>query len=142
MRADRWRRVAAEPAVASDCASGIGVTGTDWAGDRRTFVLLWGLPGGVMMAAALLHPMPRAMIWIAMLLWMSGACLQNARRCGRTHCRFTGPFFILMAGLVAAHALGILPLGAHGWGILGGATVIGAGTLWWASERIWGAFTR
>lgn len=104
--------------------------------------MLWGLSGGAMAAAALLDPPLRAIVWTIMLLWMAKACFANARRCSRTHCRFTGPFFLLMAGLVAGHGLGLLPLGTHGWGILGSAALVGFVLLWWASERAWGSFTR
>ena len=75
-----------------------------------------------------------------MLLWMGGACIANAARCQRTHCRFTGPFLILMAALVAAYAAGILSLGPFGWDILAGAVFIGSAFLWWSSERIFGEF--
>lgn len=114
----------------------------DWAGDWRTFMILWGLPGAAMLAAALLEPAPRGIVWSAMLIWMGGACLANARRCGRTHCRFTGPCFLLMAALVVADATGWLQLGPYGWAILGGATVIGNALIWWASERLLGTFRR
>lgn len=114
----------------------------DWSGGWRTFTVLWGVPGGAMAAAALLDPPFRAIVWTIMLLWMAGACLVNARRCSRTHCRFTGPFFLLMGGATAGHGLGLLPLGTYGWGILGGITLVGFVTLWWFSERAWGTFTR
>lgn len=77
-----------------------------------------------------------------MLLWMGGACLANARRCGPTHCYLTGPFFIVMAAAVAAYAGGLLDLGADGWGLLAGVILAGALVLWWGSERLSGRFTR
>jgi len=46
-----------------------------------------------------------------------------------------------MAVAVVAYAAGALELGTHGWSILGGATLIGAIGLCWASERMWGKFT-
>lgn len=95
-----------------------------------------------MAAAVLLDPPLRAILWTIMLLWMAGACFTNARRCGRTHCRFTGPFFLLMAGLVAGFGLGLLPLGAYGWLTLGSMILVGFAALWWLSERAWGTFTR
>jgi hypothetical protein len=122
--------------VADHCPDG------DWAGDWRSFGVFWGLPAAVMVAAALLDPALRGAVWTAMLLWMGGACVANARRCGRTHCRFTGPFLLLMAGLVAGHALGLLPLGGNGWSLLAAAIVLGSGVLWLASEQIWGRFSR
>lgn len=101
----------------------------DWVGNWRSFCLFWGLPGAAMVLAGLLDSLTRAVIWTAALLWMGGACLANARRCSRTHCRFTGPFFALMVVGVIAHASGALDLGPHGWSILGGATLVGDGTL-------------
>lgn len=93
-----------------------------------------------MLCATLLEPGLRALIWSAALIWMGGACIANARRCGRTHCRFTGPFYLLMAALVVAYAAGLLPIGDQGWAMLGAATTIGTAMLWWGSERIWGSF--
>jgi len=95
-----------------------------------------------MLGAILLERVPRAVVWTAMLVLMGAACLANARRCSRTHCRYTGPFFLAMAALVVAYAAGILPLGPHGWTILGATAVIGNALLWWGSERFLGRFTR
>jgi len=53
------------------------------------------------------------------------ACLVNARRCGRLHCFYTGPVYILAALASLLYGLGILPLGKHGWNwILGVAAVL------------------
>jgi hypothetical protein len=93
-----------------------------------------------MLAATFVEPKQRAVVWTAMLLWMGGACLANARRCSRTHCKVTGPFFLLMAAAVVAYASGLLDLGAHGWAIIGGVTLVGALGLWWGSERMWGRY--
>ena len=113
----------------------------DWAGNGRAFALLWGVPIALMLAASSVPPLVHAGIWTLMLLWMGGVCLVNARRCGRTHCRFTGPFFILMAVCVVAYATGVLDLGAHGWSILSVLILVGAIGLWWGSERGLGRFT-
>ena len=119
-----------------------GTKGTekDWAGNWISLASLWGLPAAAMLIGALLDPLPRAIIWSAALVWMGGACIANARRCGRTHCRFTGPFYLVMAALVVAYAAGALPIGEHGWTILGAAAIVGTAVLWWGSERIWGLF--
>jgi len=114
----------------------------DWASDWRTLVSVWGLPGVAMLGAVWFEPAPRAVVWSLLLVWMGAACLVNARRCGRTHCRFTGPFFLLMAALVVAHAVGALPFGPYGWEILGGMTVLGNALIWWVSERLLGTFRR
>lgn len=93
-----------------------------------------------MLGAMLLEPGFRGIIWPAALIWMGSACLVNARRCRRTHCRFTGPFYLLVAALVVAFAAGVLPIRDHGWLILGAATIVGTAVLWWGSERVWGSF--
>lgn len=105
-----------------------------WAGGRRSLATLWGLPAAAMLVAVFLEPEVRAVTWTAMLLWMGGACLANAHRCSRTHCRFTGPFFSLMGAAVAAYASGLLPLGRHGWTVFGIIASIGAISLWWATN--------
>ena len=114
----------------------------DWASDWRTLLSVWGFPAVAMLAAAWFEPTLRAVVWTAMLIWMGGACLANARRCGRTHCRFTGPYFLLMAATVVVYASEVAPLGPHGWTILGLATVVGNALIWWGSERLLGAFRR
>lgn len=126
--------------MGDDC-SGAGHSAKDWSDNRWSFVLIWGLPGLIMLAAAMSSPVARGVIWTAMLLWMGGACFLNARRCTRTHCRFTGPFLLLMAGPVASYSIGALPLGAYGWAILGGITFFGFVALWWGSEQVWGRFS-
>jgi hypothetical protein len=73
-----------------------------------------------------------------MLSWMGGACLANARRCGRTPCRYTGPFFVGMATAVLAYISGVLPLGTQPWLVLGLVVAVGNALIWWASERMLG----
>jgi hypothetical protein len=112
----------------------------DWAGNWRSLTALWGVPTSAMVIAMTLEPLSRAVVWSAALIWMGGACIANARRCGRTHCRFTGPFYLLMALLVVVHAAGMLPMGGYGWAMLSAATIAGTALLWWGSEHIWGTF--
>lgn len=114
----------------------------DWAGNGLTLVAIWGIPAAAMLLALLLEPGARAVVWTAMLAWMGWACLQNARRCGRTHCRYTGPFFLAMAVLVVLYVTGIVPLGNHPWLMLGILAVAGNALIWWGSERLLGTYTR
>lgn len=95
-----------------------------------------------MLLASLLEPGLRAAVWITMLVWMGLACVANARRCGRTHCRYTGPFFLAMAGLVAVYSVGALPLGNQPWLVLGTLIVVGNALIWWGSERVLGTYSR
>lgn len=112
----------------------------DWAGDWRSLAGLWGLPLAAMLAAIWLPPYGRGVVWSVTLIWMGVACLVNARRCGRTHCRITGPFFLVMAAAVIGYVAGLLPLGDHGWTVLGAVTLVGFAALWWGSERLLGRF--
>ena len=114
----------------------------DWAGSWQGLMWIWGLPAAAMIASAILAPALRGVVWTAMLLFMGAACLANARRCNRTHCRYTGPFLILMAGLVALYALGLLPLGANSWGLLASLAFGGSAILCCASESILGRYRR
>lgn len=129
-------------AMADDSRACSDPRAQDWASDARAVAGLWGAPAAAMLAAFALEPTWRAAVWTAMLIWMGAACLVNARRCGRTHCRVTGPFLLAMAAAVVGHAAGLLPLGRHGWLLLGVATAVGFAALWWGSERLWGAFSR
>jgi len=68
----------------------------------------------------------RTAVWTASLCIMGTACMVNAARCGRVHCYITGPFFLLMAILTLLYGLGIAPLGANGWTLLGLIILVGA----------------
>jgi hypothetical protein len=74
------------------------------------------------------------------LLVMSVACFANARRCGRTHCYFTAPFFLLMAVASLLHGLGIVPLGPQGWSYIGIVLLTGGTLLCLLTEWVWGRY--
>ena len=112
----------------------------DWVGSTRAFTLAWGLPIAAFVAATFVGPSVKTVIWTAALIWMGAACLANARRCGRTHCYFTGPFFLLMTIPVLLHGFGIVSLGPTGWRWLGMTVGVGGGGLWFLSELIWGRY--
>jgi hypothetical protein len=115
---------------------------TDWAGSWRGLALIWGLPAAIMAESASLGQTPRGVVWTTMLLFMGGACLANARRCHRTHCRYTGPFLILMAGIVALYTLGVVPLGGNGWTLLSAIAFGGSIALCFISESMLGRYQR
>ena len=97
----RSRRSGLEPKGRRVAEKSMADRGTqrDWAADRATLAAVWGLPAlAMLLAVLLLQPMVCCIVWIANLAWMGGACIANARRCDRTHCRYTGPFFLAMAG--------------------------------------------
>ena len=76
--------------------------------------------------------------WTMSLAFMGVACLINVSRCGRIHCRFTGPFLLLCAVASLGYGLGLLPLGASGWKSIGAITIIGAIVLTCSLEVVLG----
>jgi hypothetical protein len=112
---------------------------SDWAHGRRA-CLIWGIPAAILLASSWLPERLLVVVWPPVLTFMGVACLLNARRCGRIHCYFTGPFFLVVAALALLYGIGVLPLGAHGWSTLSLVLVIGAVTLIWVPERILGQY--
>lgn len=84
----------------------------------------------------------RATVWAVCLGVMATGCLANARRCGRIHCYFTGPFFVLMALVSLSYGFGWLPLGSSGWNWIGGMTLVGAVILGCVPELLYGKYRR
>ena len=114
---------------------------TDWAGSVRTYGLAWGLPIAAIAVGLLVDVPARTIIWIVAPAWMGMACILNARRCGRTHCRFTGPFYLVMVIPVLVLGSGIVSYGLYGWLALAAIVLFGSKIIWWATERAWGKFS-
>ena len=113
----------------------------DWLRTPHTNLLAWWIPQAAILAG-LFAPVPfRTGIWIAALIWMGTACILNARRCGRTHCRYTGPYYLAMIAPVFALGSGIVSVGIFGWLVLACIILFGSKLLWWATERAWGKFS-
>jgi hypothetical protein len=113
----------------------------DWLHSPRASLLAWWLPHAAIVAG-LLAPVPvRAAIWTIALVWMGVACILNARRCGRMHCRYTGPFYLAMIAPVVLLAAGIGSVGVLGWLILAVLILAGSKFIWWATEHAWGKFS-
>lgn len=108
----------------------------DWARGVRG-CLTWGIP------IALLLVSPERyffIVWPTILTFMGVMCLLNAHRCGRIHCYFTGPFFLVLAGVGLLYGIGVLPLGARGWSKLSLAFLIGSVALLYVPERTLGRY--
>ena len=113
----------------------------DWLRSPRTNLVAWWVPQAAI-ALGLLVPVPvRAVIWTVALLWMGTACILNARRCGRTHCRYTGPYYLAMIAPVLILAWGIVSAHFYGWLFLGVLILGGSKVIWWTTERAWGKFS-
>lgn len=84
--------------------------------------LLWGLPAAMVVAGGF-WPSARPWLWTLAFALAGGACLVNARRCGRRHCYLTGP--VLLVGALAAllHSLGWIALS---WQVILDIVVVGA----------------
>lgn len=116
-------------------------TTRDWLGSVYTSLLAWWMPKAAILAGLFVPVSARAVIWIIALIWMGAACLLNARRCNRTHCRYTGPYYFVMIVPVFVFGMGVVSTGICGWFFLGVFIVGGSGLIWWATERTWGKFS-
>jgi hypothetical protein len=111
----------------------------DWASGLRG-CLTFGIPAAVLLTSPTIGTRYLVIVWPALLTFMGVACLLNARRCGRTHCYVTGPFFLILAFVALLYGTGILPLGARGWSTLSAAFAIGGVTLCCVPEWILGRY--
>jgi hypothetical protein len=123
--------------MASDTAQ----TSHDWLHSPRSNLLAWWIPKIAIIAALFVPVHVRAVIWTAALVWMGTACILNAKRCGRTHCRYTGPYYLAMIAPVLVLASGSVSVGIYGWLVLGVAILAGSRIIWWATERAWGHYS-
>ena len=111
----------------------------DWLGSMQTSLLAWWLPQAAIPGSLLAPVSVRAAIWIIALIWMGTACILNAKRCNRTHCRYTGPYYLAMVGPVLV--LAAFSAGVYKWMLLAVFILGGSRLLWWATERRWGKFS-
>jgi hypothetical protein len=112
----------------------------DWVASTRANLLAWWLPQAGIVAGLFMSVGARTTIWSVALGWMGVACLLNARRCGRTHCRYTGPYYLAMILPVLALGTSSASSGLFEWIALGGLILAGGKLLWWVTERAWGKF--
>ena len=113
----------------------------DWVANKRTYLLAWWLPHAGLIAGLFVVVPARTAIWTIALAWMGMACLLNARRCGRTHCRYTGPYYLAAIVPVLVLGFGFIAANFYGWIALGAVIVTGSKVIWWATERAWGRFS-
>lgn len=112
----------------------------DLVDNPAAFAVAWGLPMAILVGAIWLdHPF-KTLLCGGSLTWMGIACLANASRCGRVHCHFTGPFYLLLAVLSVLHGYRILDWGERGWMWLGILVAGGTVLIWSASEVIAGRY--
>jgi hypothetical protein len=97
-------------------------------------------PRGLVLWGSLMPVRYLVVLWPVVLTFMGVACLLNARGCGRLHCYFTGPFFLVMAGVALLYGLDVLPLGPRGWNLLGLILLAGGIALTCGPELILGRY--
>jgi hypothetical protein len=114
----------------------------DWLSSLRTTALAWWIPKAAILVALFIPPPARTGIWIIALVWMGTACILNSRRCGRTHCRYTGPYYLAMIVPVLVLASGVISVDFYAWLLLAVLILGGSMIIWWATERAWGKFSR
>lgn len=76
---------------------------------QKSGIFLWCLPIAAVVVGSS-WPSMRSWLWIPAFLVMGIGCLVNATRCGRLHCFFTGPVFVLAAIYVALAAAKVVPM--------------------------------
>ena len=103
---------------------------------------LWCVPWFVFALGFWAPPALKTVLWATWLAFMGVVCLVNASRCGRVHCVFTGPFFILGAVASLGYGVGLLPLGPSGWNWIGTVTIIGGIALACIPELVLGRYRR
>jgi hypothetical protein len=113
----------------------------DWVGSFRTYGLAWGIPLIGMFVGLFVDVQLRVAIWSLALAWMGSACLINARRCGRTHCRYTGPYYLLAIAPVVGFGWWSGAISTYGWLVLGAVILAGGKLIWYGTERAWGKFS-
>ena len=111
----------------------------DWLRRPRTNLLAWWIPQVAILVGLFAPVSIRTAIWMVALIWMGAACIMNAKRCGRTHCRYTGPYYLAM--IVPVLVSGLVSVGIYAWAALAGVILLGSKLIWWATERAWGKFS-
>jgi hypothetical protein len=104
--------------------------------------LFWCLPSFAFALGFFVSPGLKTVLWTLSLGFMGTVCLLNASRCGRIHCYFTGPFFVLGAVASLGYGIGLLPFGPSGWKWIGDITIIGAIVLSCIPELVLGRYRR
>jgi len=105
-------------------------------------LLVWRAPLLLLVIGAFTGSAVRTALWTSALTVMGCACVANAARCGRRHCYFTGPVFLLGALASLTYGVGVLPFGARGWSWISSAVLVAYIVLRRLPERFFGTYTR
>jgi hypothetical protein len=89
---------------------------------------------------ALAWPAGSTWLWVTFFLIAAGLCGSSYReRCGRVHCRITGPLFLVYAVYLTIVQLDLVPFIGNAWFL---AAVLGTVALSFAAELIVGTTVR
>ena len=120
---------------------GIPSNGGDWLNSTGASFLAWWLPKLAIFLTIFVAVSFRTVVWLLALLWMGTACILNAMRCRRTHCRYTGPYYLAMILPVLALAFGPLSASSYTWAALALLILIGGWVIRWFTELKWGRYS-
>ncbi|MGH8320951.1 MAG: hypothetical protein ACRESX_06150 [Gammaproteobacteria bacterium] len=113
----------------------------DLLASAQTRLLFW-LPWLLILIGGFIGGVTRTVLWTVGFSVAGAACLVNARRCGRRHCFYTGPLYLLAALASLLYGLHVLPLGEHGWNWIAGIAVVGSLFFCYGLEKLLGKYTR
>ena len=119
------------------CEMSSGSCGDDLARGRKLLVL-WGLPLVIALVGWCAGPWQWPM-WAVTLLWMGAVCSVNAKACGRVHCTFTGPLFLLLGLVAVARAAGWIGLAPLWLWVMAIGGTIASFVPEWRGTRYWKA---
>ncbi len=123
-------------------ADGSAAAQPDLTGRKVERFVFWQLPLIVFAAGSFGGTLWHTTLWTTALAVAGTACIINAARCGRLHCYFTGPFFLLGAVVTLTYGLGVLPLGPSRWGAIGLVVAVGSCFFFFVPEWRWGKYVR
>ena len=113
----------------------------DLLNSRATAWLLWGAPWALIIIGGSFGDRARTISWTVGFGVAGTACVMNARRCGRRHCFYLGPLYLLAALTSLLYGLNRLPLGANGWNWIMGCALAGTVLACWVLEKLFGKYT-
>jgi hypothetical protein len=133
---DRWERERGKSLEERTAPE--GPTG-DLTRSRGRLFLVYGVPWIAMQLVGNLSnsELAVASTWAAGFAVMGTACVVNALRCGRVHCWFVGPWFLLAAAVTVLRYAGVVGIS---WPTIINAGPLGALLLFFVSENIWGKY--
>ncbi len=115
---------------------------TDWVANKRNLSIAWILPGITIFLSWLtdLSSITTALIWASALSWMGFACLRNAQQCGRRHCFYSGPYFLISALFALAIGFDWEPFTAVTFNQLALYLAIATPLICFLPDMLWGKY--